>query len=111
MSDEERCYNGSCEGRHRCTRDAEGYWICGCGKKLGAGEYAGWRAPRPAWLDGRHLTRARLDKPEFDKARKVHDWRNYIPDDLQEMWGALTTGEKAIAHHFAEEKARDENWD
>ena len=48
---------------------------------------------------------------QFEKARKCHDWRNYIPDEVQEVWRGLSAESKVMAYLVAEVQARQENWD
>jgi len=52
-----------------------------------------------------------LKKPEFEKATKIHDWRNYVPDQLIEDWNNLTMRERQIIYFMAEERASIEEWD
>lgn len=52
-----------------------------------------------------------LDKPQFDKVRKYHDWRNYIPNELQSAWGELSHGAKVAAYLVSKKQADGENWD
>jgi hypothetical protein len=52
-----------------------------------------------------------LDKPEFENAGRVHDWRNHVPDDIKEVWGQLSYEAKFIAAYVADEAAGKEEWD
>ncbi len=54
-----------------------------------------------------------LQKEDFTTTplRKVHDWRNYIPRELQPIWSELSTQTMLMAFFFAEGKADDEEWD
>lgn len=47
----------------------------------------------------------------FQNIQKVHDWRNYVPDELIEGWDILTDTEKSIIHSFAVKRAGSEIWD
>ena len=60
-----------------------------------------------------HLNIAELQQEDFTTAplRKVHDWRNYIPIPLREIWSELSTQTMLMAYFFAEGKADDEEWD
>ncbi len=52
-----------------------------------------------------------LDNPEFAKAGKVHDWRNYVPDDWQLNWDKFTHRERNLIAVMAEIQAENEEWD
>lgn len=52
-----------------------------------------------------------LDKPDFEKRTKVHDWRNYVPDEWVKEWDSLTEREKRIIAVMAETQADKEEWD
>lgn len=49
--------------------------------------------------------------PEFDKARKVHDWRNHIPEEIKTVWPTLTDREKQLLIYTADIEASAEQWD
>lgn len=51
-----------------------------------------------------------LQKPEFEKATKVHDWRNYVPDEFEKEWDNLTLREKQIIFVLADKQAFEEEW-
>jgi hypothetical protein len=52
-----------------------------------------------------------LDNPEFEKAGRVHDWRNYVPEEFQDAWPHLTEREKKIIVIMAQSQADREEWD
>jgi hypothetical protein len=47
----------------------------------------------------------------FVNINKVHDWRNYVPDELKECWYELTDRERYIIYLLCEERATMEDWD
>ncbi len=47
--------------------------------------------------------------PEWDKAIKVHDWRNYISDDLKAMWETFTDIQKFAIMDNADNQASCEH--
>lgn len=51
------------------------------------------------------------DQPEWDKAGRVHDWKNYISDELRAMWGTFTDVQKQAIARQAEEAASNECWE
>lgn len=57
------------------------------------------------------FVRVDLDKPEFEKAGRVHDWRNYVPSEIQEIWNELSTEAKMVASIIADDVAGREEWD
>lgn len=52
-----------------------------------------------------------LQNPEFEKASKIHDWRNYVPDEFEKEWNNLTLREKQIIFVLADKQASEEEWD
>lgn len=48
---------------------------------------------------------------EFEKATKVHDWRNHIPSEIQTLWPTLTDREKQLLIFVADKAASAEDWD
>lgn len=51
-----------------------------------------------------------LDNPEFENRTKIHDWRNYVPDEWVKEWSSLTEREKMIIVVMAETQADNEEW-
>jgi hypothetical protein len=49
--------------------------------------------------------------PNWTAAGRMHDWRNYISDDLKKMWQTFTPEQRAAIARNADEQAGDENWD
>lgn len=49
--------------------------------------------------------------PKWNEAGRVHDWRNYISEELRKMWGAFTPDQKAALARNADEQALREHWD
>lgn len=47
----------------------------------------------------------------FENISKVHDWRNYIPDEIKEIWNDLTLREKQLLFIMAEQQADKEEWE
>lgn len=52
-----------------------------------------------------------FDNPQFEKAHKVNDWRNYVPDELIEVWPLLSKREKVIIYKMGDFQADKEDWD
>jgi hypothetical protein len=49
--------------------------------------------------------------PEWEKAGRVHDWRNYISNKLRGMWETFTDEQKQAIAESAEEDANAEEWE
>lgn len=54
---------------------------------------------------------SRMDDPQWNKARKVHEWRNYVPEVLQENWKFLTSEARVAVYLTAKQQADQEDWD
>lgn len=52
-----------------------------------------------------------LDRDDFSKASKCHDWMNHIPQEIIEIWGDLTKSQRKIAAMVAEKATESESWD
>ena len=52
-----------------------------------------------------------LSNPEFKKAGKIMDWRNYVPSDWQKKWAEFSERERKIIYVMAEKEANSEEWD
>lgn len=49
--------------------------------------------------------------PDWDKAGRVHDWRNYISERVRELWPSFSDEQKIAIAEMADEHAGRENWD
>lgn len=56
-----------------------------------------------SWID--------VNNPQFDKATKVHDWRNHVDEIFKITWTELTQREKLIIASIAEGLADIEQWE
>ena len=60
------------------------------------------------------IDRATLDKitdPDFENTNKVHDWRNHVLPNTQEIWQSLSLFQRYAVYLDAESRAMDEEWD
>lgn len=55
--------------------------------------------------------KSELHDVAFDNISKVHDWRNYVPENLRPLWKELPFTEKQLIYYFCKEKAEQEVWD
>lgn len=49
--------------------------------------------------------------PDWEDIDKVHDWRNYISEDLQNIWDEIEPKIKKFVYKQAENQASNEEWD
>ena len=49
--------------------------------------------------------------PEWDKKDKVHNWRNYISNDLIKIWDTFSPEQKMVIASNADDQAGNEDWD
>lgn len=52
-----------------------------------------------------------LQDERFEGLRKVHDWRNYAPEQYIRDWQNLTARERKIIFIMAEARANAEEWE
>ena len=51
------------------------------------------------------------DNPQFDKAHRCHDWRNYIPDEVRTAWNEMSVEARVMVYILAQQQAENEDWD
>jgi len=63
------------------------------------------------WLRTRvdMISRADYVNPHWFEARKVHDWRNYISEELRSTWGGFTHDQRRVIAENAQKFADKEN--
>lgn len=49
--------------------------------------------------------------PDWVNVHRVHDWRNHISEDVQEMWQTFTEPQKLAIAKMAQARADAEGWD
>ena len=49
--------------------------------------------------------------PNWEDDDRVHNWRNYIHEEVQAMWDTFTPAQKAALARQADEMASNEHWD
>ena len=52
-----------------------------------------------------------LSNPKWDRADRVHDWRNYVLPEIRETWDDLSLETKVAVYAMAESQADSEEWD
>ena len=48
--------------------------------------------------------------PNWNKAQKIHEWKNYISKEVQLIWHSFTDEQKAALARQAEDDASNEEW-
>lgn len=49
--------------------------------------------------------------PKWESATRVHEWKNYISDEVRDMWGEFTGRQRAALARQAQVEADSEIWD
>jgi len=49
--------------------------------------------------------------PKWDEAGRVHDWRNYISEEMRAIWPTFTDDQKKIIAANADDEAGNEHWE
>jgi len=52
-----------------------------------------------------------INYPKWDKAKRVHDWRNYVPNEFKKAWKTLGAGTRDAIYIMASKQAQDEEWE
>ena len=52
-----------------------------------------------------------IDCPSFQSAGQIHDWRNYVGDELEAIWSTFTPVQKLAIARNAQRLADAEDWD
>lgn len=51
------------------------------------------------------------DHPTWDRAGRVHDWRNYVPEEIRDMWFTFTQIQRKALYETFAKLAANEEWD
>jgi hypothetical protein len=54
---------------------------------------------------------AAVTTPQWELARKVHDWRNYVSKEIRAAWFTFTEEQRRMLFRQADEVASHEEWD
>jgi hypothetical protein len=52
-----------------------------------------------------------LNNPDFENIERIHDWRNYVPDEWRPCWNDFTNVERQIIFVMANIQAENEEWE
>ena len=58
-----------------------------------------------------HLTLKMIENPKWNKAEKVHDWRNHVIDSIRNNWKELSFETRLVVYVIAEGEADREEWE
>ena len=50
------------------------------------------------------------DKPDWKNNTKVHDWRNYVSEEIELIWDTFSDVQKYFIYKNAENEASNEEW-
>ncbi len=50
-------------------------------------------------------------RPDWNSAGPVHEWKNYIGDEVRVMWGMFTDAQKRALARHADNIAGREEWE
>lgn len=48
---------------------------------------------------------------DWTNTRKVHDWRNHVPSNVQEIWSTFTEAQRTALVQWADGLASNEEWE
>ena len=49
--------------------------------------------------------------PDWGAAEEVHDWRNYVSDEVRAIWDTFTPEQRIILGRMFDEMGGREEWD
>lgn len=49
--------------------------------------------------------------PDWENTSRVHDWRNYISEEMQQIWDTFSEEQKRVIYENTESMANREEWD
>lgn len=52
-----------------------------------------------------------VDDPQWEKAGRIHDWRNYVGARTRDIWQELTLPQKLAIAQDANDQAAREDWE
>lgn len=55
--------------------------------------------------------RSEIANPKWLEAGRVHDWRNYVPESVRDIWAHLDTLARLSIYLIAVREAAHEHWD
>jgi hypothetical protein len=61
--------------------------------------------------NGEIMNDEQYQNPDWDAGSHVHNWRNYISDEVQAMWLTFTPEQRAALGRQAQTQAENEEWD
>lgn len=50
-------------------------------------------------------------KPDWSDKNRVHNWKNWVSDEVQQIWDSFTDEQKSAIGRMAEDRAASEIWE
>jgi hypothetical protein len=50
-------------------------------------------------------------RPDWNAGGKVHNWRNYVSEEVRAMWDTFNDDQKKALYRQANDSAEREEWD
>lgn len=63
------------------------------------------------WFRDQDKIQIKINNPEFENTRRVHDWRSHVPDWAIKSWKHLSAETRVVIYVMCEELADKEEWD
>lgn len=52
-----------------------------------------------------------VNNPEWSNSRRMHDWRNYISEEIKEAWYSFTETQRMMLYRQADKRADEEEYE
>ncbi len=49
--------------------------------------------------------------PPWDECKRTHDWKNYVPESICEVWDTLPIEAKLVCYILCKQLASNEDWE
>lgn len=57
------------------------------------------------------MTEEEFANPDWNNKNRVHDWKNYVREELKVMWPSFTLEQRRVIAENMDNIASDEGWD
>lgn len=80
----------------------------------------GWKKKVREWADAPTMNSTNVSDYEREQinqkkpwrtTHRVHEWRNYIPEEMESMWADLPFEARVLVFMVCEEAAQRDEWD
>jgi hypothetical protein len=52
-----------------------------------------------------------IENPDWETKQLCHNWCNYVPHEVKDMWDVLNKDARIVAYTMAQVRAEQEEWD